>query len=61
MRIATCFALILGMAAAQASVASDYPHEVERFMFESQQQELSMAYMDVTPEGRESKGVVVLM
>lgn len=61
MRFAACFALILGMATVQLSAASDYPHEVEHFTFESQQQELSMAYMDVAPEGRDSKGIVVLM
>ena len=38
----------------QLSAASDYPHEVEHFTFESQQQELSMAYMDVVAQSKDS-------
>jgi len=37
----------------QLSAASDYPHEVEHFTFESQQQELSMAYMDVVAQSKD--------
>lgn len=61
MRKAAWLILTLGMAAAQTAGASDYPYPVERFTFDSQQQELSMAYMDVKPTGESSKGVVVLL
>ncbi|WP_218668156.1 alpha/beta fold hydrolase [Vreelandella utahensis] len=61
MRKAAWLILTLGMAAAQAAGASDYPYPVERFTFDSQRQELSMAYMDVEPEGDSAKGVVVLL
>ena len=37
-----------------------YPHPVKSFTFESQRQELRMAYMDVKPEG-ESRGTFVLL
>lgn len=60
MRTAAWLVLVLGMAITQAASASDYPYPVERFSFESQRQELSMAYMDVKPEGS-AKGVVVLL
>ena len=37
-----------------------YPFPVETFTFESQRQELEMAFMDLPPEG-EAKGTVVLL
>ena len=61
MRIAAWLILTLGMAAAQTAGASDYPYPVERFTFDSQRQEVSMAYMDVEPQGDSPKGVVVLL
>lgn len=38
----------------------EYPFNVEFFHFESQQQELKMAYMDIHPENNNGK-VIVLM
>ena len=38
-----------------------YPHPVKRFEFSSQRQSLSMAYMDVPPEGKANGRTVVLM
>lgn len=61
MRKAAWLILSLGMVAMQAAGASDYPYPVERFTFDSQRQELSMAYMDVEPETDDPKGVVVLL
>lgn len=60
MRTAAWLVLVLGIVTTQAATASDYPYPVERFSFESQRQELSMAYMDVKPEGS-TEGVVVLL
>lgn len=39
----------------------DYPHPVQRFEFESQQQTLSMAYMDVAPAAEANGRTVVLL
>ena len=39
----------------------DYPHPVKRHEFSSQQQPLSMAYMDVQPEGKANGRTVLLM
>lgn len=39
----------------------DYPHEVRRFGFESQGQSLSMAYMDIAPQGQANGRTVVLL
>ena len=38
----------------------EYPHEVRRFGFSSQRQDLSMAYMDVSPERPNGKVAVLL-
>ena len=38
----------------------DYPHPVQRFAFESQQQAVSMAYMDVAPSAANGQTVVLL-
>ncbi|NIV38048.1 MAG: alpha/beta hydrolase, partial [Anaerolineae bacterium] len=61
MRQAVWLILTLGMVVAQGAGAADYPYPVERFTFESQRQDLSMAYMDVAPEGDDTRGVVVLL
>jgi pimeloyl-ACP methyl ester carboxylesterase len=45
---------------AMAIDEDDYPHPVKTFTFESQQQMLSMRYMDVVPEGQ-VKGVMMLL
>ncbi|WP_368561746.1 alpha/beta fold hydrolase [Pseudoxanthomonas sp. UTMC 1351] len=39
----------------------DYPHEVKRFAFESQRQSLSMAYLDIEPQGTANGRTVVLL
>lgn len=39
----------------------DYPHPVKRYEFDSQQQSLSMAYMDVAPTARPNGRTVVLL
>lgn len=57
MRIAAGIVLLLSSA---ASPAVDYPFEVETFEFQSQRQALSMAYMDVLPQG-EPRGTFVLL
>jgi pimeloyl-ACP methyl ester carboxylesterase len=57
------FAIVLGSLLSLSACADDttrYPHTVESFTFESQRQELEMAYMDVEPEG-EPKGAFVLL
>lgn len=38
----------------------DYPHQVQRFDFESQRQPLSMAYLDVVPQQANGRTVVLL-
>ncbi|RCW62884.1 pimeloyl-ACP methyl ester carboxylesterase [Marinobacter nauticus] len=38
-----------------------YPYAVERFAFSSQQQPLSMAYMDVSPKGEANGRIAVLL
>lgn len=38
----------------------DYPHPVQRFDFESQRQDLSMAYMDIAPSTPNGETVVLL-
>ena len=38
----------------------EYPHEVKRFVFTSQAQPLSMAYLDVAPEKPNGRSVVLL-
>ncbi|RFF26883.1 MULTISPECIES: alpha/beta fold hydrolase [unclassified Wenzhouxiangella] len=57
MRIATATVLlfVIGL-----SHAGDYPHPVQSFDFDSQRQELSMAYMDVMPDV-EPRGTFVLL
>lgn len=57
MRIATGLILLV---CSTTLPAVDYPFDVETFEFESQRQVLSMAYMDVMPEG-ESRGTFVLL
>lgn len=52
--------LILFSPLAMAIDKNDYPHPVKTFTFESQQQMLSMRYMDVEPEGQ-PKGVMMLL
>lgn len=52
--------LALGIGAAHAGDAPDYPYPVERFAFDSQRQSLEMAYMDVQPEA-EPRGTFVLL
>ena len=52
--------LILFSPLAMAIDEDDYPHPVKTFTFESQQQMLSMRYMDVAPEGQ-PKGVMLLL
>lgn len=39
----------------------DYPHPVQQFEFTSQQQDLSMAYMDVEPSGEANGRTAVLL
>src|SRR5687768_7715040 len=38
----------------------EYPHQVKKFGFSSQRQDLSMAYMDVSPERPNGKVAVLL-
>lgn len=38
-----------------------YPHPIERYSFSSQEKALSMAYMDVDPEGKANGRTVVLL
>lgn len=57
MRMAAGLVLLLASAALPAA---DYPFEVEIFDFESQRQKLSMAYMDILPDG-EPRGTFVLL
>lgn len=38
-----------------------YPHPIQRFTFQSQQQELSMAFMDVAPKGKPNGRTAVLL
>lgn len=52
--------LILFSPLAMAIDKNDYPHPVKTFTFESQQQMLSMRYMDVEPEGQPN-GVIMLL
>ena len=52
--------LILFSPLAMAIDKNDYPHPVKTFTFESQQQMLSMRYMDVEPEGAPN-GVIMLL
>ncbi len=52
--------LIFISPAAMAIDEDDYPYPVNGFTFQSQQQTLSMKYMDVQPEGK-TKGVVMLL
>lgn len=46
--------------AAMAIDAEDYPYPIQTFSFDSQQQTLTMAYMDFQPAGK-AKGVVMLL
>lgn len=39
----------------------DYPHPIQRFDFSSQQQELSMGYMDVKPTAKANGRTAVLL
>jgi len=39
----------------------EYPHPVQQFRFESQQQELHMAYLDLAPSAKANGHVVVLL
>lgn len=39
----------------------EYPHPIQRFAFSSQQQELSMGYMDVKPAGKANGRTAVLL
>ncbi len=61
------FALTVFAAAPQTVFADpmlggfDYPFEVKRFEFTSQQLPLSMAYLDVTPQGAPNGETVVLL
>lgn len=57
MRIATVVVLLF---VSGLSRAGDYPHQLQSFDFDSQRQELSMAYMDVMPE-TQSRGTFVLL
>lgn len=52
--------LILYSPLAMSIDEQDYPHPVKAFTFESQQQMLTMRYMDVQPEGQ-PKGAVMLL
>ncbi|WP_088345708.1 MULTISPECIES: alpha/beta hydrolase [Rhodomicrobium] len=69
MRFLRCLlsAAALSCAAANVAAASpmlddfEYPYPVKRFAFTSQQQPLSMAYMDVAPEGQPNGRTVVAM
>lgn len=65
-----CLSLILMSASASAEQAPtygpelegfDYPHQVEKFEFESQRQSVHMAYMDVAPAGEANGRTVVLL
>ena len=56
-------AIVLGSLlslSAFADDSADYPDPVKTFTFESQRQELEMAYMDVQPDGQ-SRGTFVLL
>lgn len=57
MRIATATVLLVVIG---LSHAGDYPRPVQSFDFDSQRQELSMAYMDVMPDA-EPRGTFVLL
>lgn len=39
----------------------DYPHPIQRFKLNSQQQALEMAYMDITPKGKANGRTAVLL
>ncbi|MDT8311492.1 MAG: alpha/beta hydrolase [Methylophaga sp.] len=52
--------LIFVSSAVMALDEDDYPYPVKAFRFDSQQQTLTMKYMDVQPEG-EPKGVMMLL
>jgi pimeloyl-ACP methyl ester carboxylesterase len=60
MRLGAIFVLSLVSLSACADDSGDYPYPVQSFTFESQRQELEMAYMDVEPEG-EPEGAFVLL
>jgi pimeloyl-ACP methyl ester carboxylesterase len=60
MRLGAIFVLCLVSLSACADDSGDYPYPVQSFTFESQRQELEMAYMDVEPEG-EPEGAFVLL
>ncbi|WP_376691090.1 alpha/beta fold hydrolase [Wenzhouxiangella sp. EGI_FJ10409] len=57
MRIATVVVLLF---VSGLSRAGDYPHQLQSFDFDSQRQELSMAYMDVMPETQPRSTFVLL-
>ncbi|MGK9167936.1 alpha/beta hydrolase [Inquilinus limosus] len=65
-RLALAAALLSALAAAPAALADpmladfDYPFPVQRFDFRSQNQDLSMAYMDVQPDKPNGRTVVLL-
>ena len=52
--------LIFNSQATMAIDAGDYPHTVSAFTFSSQQQTLTMQFMDVQPAGK-PKGVMLLL
>ena len=60
MPMLTLLVLLLCPVALQAAEPLDYPYPLARFTFDSQRQELAMAYMDVSSEG-DKRGVFVLM
>ena len=68
--IATLSASLLPLSALQASPQAgygpqlegfEYPHPIQRFEFSSQQQDLSMGFMDVKPAGQANGRTAVLL
>jgi len=68
--IATLSASLLPLSVLQASPQAgygpqlegfEYPHPIQRFEFSSQQQDLSMGYMDVKPTGQTNGRTAVLL
>lgn len=60
MRFSVIVLSVLIPLSACADESAQYPHPVDSFSFESQRQELDMAYMDVEPDGT-TKGTFVLL
>jgi pimeloyl-ACP methyl ester carboxylesterase len=69
MRFLRCVLSVAAMSCATADIAAaasmlenfDYPYPVKRFDFTSQKQPLSMAYIDIAPEGQANGRTVVAL